>query len=313
MCIFSQPVRNVWGTLIFARHSGQGTQYLAYQMQYKSDVSNAMILPVPVALPAREDSVKFISLEEYEFFFEYLNSAFPNMGDQSKSAGNARGPDALAVEEVGDFVASFVPTLSDFPRLDPQFVIPKETWDQIPGYKDYGFVVFQLKPGISDPHPMAFEFETRETERLYFPTVHIHDGEVHAMEQFDHRLFMQHAGLDSVVGEYEDYNILDGNTGFVRSKEVAAKSCDLDLSQGMIAGDLLIHKVSLVGTLPNKDQRYTVSGDPLVVDRAAAALAKQLVMKKAWSWVAAGVTLSVLGFSWLVSRRNRLQKTEQKS
>lgn len=311
MCIFSQAIRHVWDTLIFARHSGKGTQFLAYQMQYKSDVPNAMILPIPVALPAREDSVKFINLEEYRNFFDDLDSAFPYIGDRPKSAMyNPASGRPLELQEVGDFVASFVPTLKDFSRLDPQFVIPKETWDQIPGYKDYGFVVFQLNRKIYDPHPMAFEFETRETEKLYFPTVHIHDGEVHAKEKFDHRLFMQHAGLDSIAGEYRNHDILDENTGFVRSYDVATKRCNLELSQGMIAGDLLIHKVSLVGNLPNKDQLYTVSGDPLVVDRAAA---KQLVIKKAWSWGFAGVALSMLGLSWLIARRNRLKKTEQKS
>jgi len=48
MCIFSQPVVSVNNTQIFARLSGKGTQFLAYEMNYESRDPNAMILPVPV-------------------------------------------------------------------------------------------------------------------------------------------------------------------------------------------------------------------------------------------------------------------------
>src|SRR5690606_16069404 len=109
----------------------------------------------------------------------------------------------LAVHEVGDFVASFVPTLADFRRLDPQFVIPQESWDKIPEYSDYGFAVFQLKSLVGNPHPMAFEFTTRWPDRIFFPTVHIHDGEVHDREEFDHTLYLQHPEFDRVVGTYQ--------------------------------------------------------------------------------------------------------------
>ena len=52
MCCFSQPVEAVFDTQIFARLTGRGSQYLAYQMNYKSDSENAMILPIPVRQPA---------------------------------------------------------------------------------------------------------------------------------------------------------------------------------------------------------------------------------------------------------------------
>ncbi len=47
-----------------------------------------------------------------------------------KSVATSLG--ALSVQQVGDYIASFVPTMADFSRLDPQFLIPKETWDKIP-------------------------------------------------------------------------------------------------------------------------------------------------------------------------------------
>ena len=173
---------------------------LVYQMTYESEQENAMILPVPISLPAREDSVKFINLEQYEKFFHSIERSFPwrtkfSLGCGSKAV-TASAKDALKVVEVGSYVASFVPKLGDFDRLDKRFTLPQKVWDQLPQYQDYGFAVFQLKEGSRQPHPMAFEFETRDETELFFPTVHVHDGEVHEKEHFQHWLYMQHAGLD---------------------------------------------------------------------------------------------------------------------
>ena len=62
---------------------------------------------------------------------------------------------------------------------------------------------------------MAFEFETRLKNEIFFPTVHIHDGEVHKREHFDHTLYLQNAEFDNVVGKYKNHNVNDKQTGFV--------------------------------------------------------------------------------------------------
>src|SRR5207248_7445223 len=95
----------------------------------------------------------------------------------------------LNVVDVGSFEASFVPTIPDFERLDERFRLPTGTWDQLPQYKQYGFTVFKLKPGAKVIHPMAFEFPRAAPARLFFPTVHIHDGKVHDTATFDHALY----------------------------------------------------------------------------------------------------------------------------
>ena len=79
-----------------------------------------------------------------------------------------------------------MPTVKDFARLDERFKLPPSTWDDLPGYKDYGFAVFKLKKGEQKVHPMAFEFPRGDTRKLFFPTVHIHDGKVHQTAGFDH-------------------------------------------------------------------------------------------------------------------------------
>jgi hypothetical protein len=41
---------------------------------------------------------------------------------------------------------------------------------------------------------MGIEFTTRHPNAVYFPTVHIHDGQVHPTEHFDHSLYLQGTG-----------------------------------------------------------------------------------------------------------------------
>ncbi len=223
MCCFAREVQDVSDTQIFARMSEAGKQFLVYRMRYQSKTLNAMILPLPVALPSSEDHVRFIALDKYEHFFDDLNRGFPyppppkSVAPPAPSRAADEAP-TLKVEEVGEYVASFVPTLNDFGRLDPQFVIPKETWKKLPEYDDYGFAVFQLKSLSGRPHPMAFEFQTRWADQVFFPTVHIHDGEVHETEHFDHTLYLQNAAWDSVVRPFANPEYRDPTTGFVRSK-----------------------------------------------------------------------------------------------
>ncbi|MBS2014307.1 MAG: hypothetical protein JST00_15580 [Deltaproteobacteria bacterium] len=259
MCCFSAKTE-VHGTTIFARMVKPGTQLLAYQMKYTAATPTAMILPVPVALPAREDAVRFKSLKEYPTFFGDLEKGFPAPAPRlrgMKSAPEAQASTAaaapLAVHDVGDFVASFVPSIADFSRVDPRFAIKKDVWDKIPAYKDYGFAVFQLKELEGSPHPIAFELDTRLDGTIFFPTVHIHDGSVHEKDDFDHALYLQAPVADRHAGSYEGPDAVDAATGFVRSKGPAKEFADAARSQGMLDPDLLVHKITMRGSLPNRD------------------------------------------------------------
>lgn len=303
MCCFAQDVLNVTDTKIFARLTSPGYQVLAYEMTYESTEPNAMILPLPTDTSAGDKAVRFVSLEDFDYFFDQLNRGFPraprlSIGcSESKTVTKSRAG-TIEVHEVGDYVASFVPSLADFDRLDPRFVIPAETWNLIPQYKDYGFAVFQLKQLAGKPHPMAMEFASRWKDRVFFPTVHIHDGEVHAVEAFDHMLYMQHAQFDSVVGGYVDSDIPDPATEFVRSKEVAGGFADVSKSSGLIAGDLLVHRKEMRGLLANQDQILTIAGDPLV---------PRFNMNQ-YKWLAPW-GIAAAACAWFLARRGRLKKS----
>jgi hypothetical protein len=186
-------VESVLNTRIFARSSKDGKQYVVYTMSYKADQELAMVLPLPVAQGAGENAVRFIDLRRYPTFFDHLNRGFPAkraLGKNGKSFGGLGGT-GLAVVEVGDYEASYVPTAQDFARLDERFRLPDGVWAKLPSYLDFGFAVFKLKRGTKKVHPMAFEFPRREARRLFFPTLHIHDGQVHPEADFDHVLYCQ--------------------------------------------------------------------------------------------------------------------------
>ncbi len=193
MCIFSEPVKLVNNTKIFARRGESNSQFLAYAMDYEAQTDLAMILPLPTPVRSPEDSIRFIDLSLCPKFFEKLQSCFPTLNEWVASLrfqSRSLAPQTLKIHEVGSFVASFLPTISDFERLDPQFRLDKTIWHSLPIYADYGFAVFKLKAGTKTIHPIAFEFPTRD-QSLFLPTVHVHNGTVPTYARFDHSFYIQ--------------------------------------------------------------------------------------------------------------------------
>jgi hypothetical protein len=304
MCCFSTKTE-VFRTSIFARITRPGEQLLVYQMRYAASAPTAMILPLPVALPAREGSVRWKSLKDRPAFFDDLAAGFPepqHFGFPTKSDVEVAAP--LAVHEVGDFVASFVPTVADFDRVDPRFAIRKDVWGQIPGYHDHGFAVFQLKELTGTPHPIAFEFETRLRDQAFFPTVHIHDGTVHAQDVFDHVLYLQEARFDARVGSYDGPEHADPSTGFVRSKEKAASFAAA--AGDVLDGGLLLHRTTLIGMHSNID---TLIG---LAPRAATMGCGRCAVETNGAETSArlgAAPAALAGLAWLIRRRDRLRRS----
>jgi hypothetical protein len=244
MCCFSRPVERVANTNIFARSSKEGRQFLVYSMTLSAKEDLAMILPIPVPKESKDDAVHFINLEKYSEFFHDLKKGFPPPPSRAKSEnsfGRAAGA-KLPVVEVGSFEASFVPSVKDFDRLDERFRLPTEVWDKLPLYKDYGFAVFKLKKGAKTIHPMAFEFPRAKPERLFFPTVHIHDGKVHETATFDHLLFCQRSETET-----------DPILNWAESTQPARFFMKLDKSEGLLDPDAHCYMRGIRGRQKNED------------------------------------------------------------
>jgi hypothetical protein len=246
MCCFSRPVVSVSSTNIFARPGEKGRQFLVYSMSIDAKTDLAMILPLPVRLPAGETDVEFIDLKGYPDFFPYLDSGFahPSSFGCSSSAGArmAHSAPALAVVTVGDFEASFVPSVKDFSRLDERFRLDDEVWKKLPGYQNYGFAVFKLKPGAMTIHPMAFSFPRRDPKTVFFPTVHIHDGKVHEQAEFDHSIYCQPCPEEHLsIHEWEESYTHPG------------RFMQVDKTKGIILPDQHCYKRGMHGLLSNRD------------------------------------------------------------
>lgn len=247
MCCFSRPVESVSGTQIFARHSRANLQFLVYQMNFKAAEDLSMILPIPVPKQTSEKAVRFISLEEYPNFFDDMQSGFPRSVPRASvgAAGGAFGGATLSkldVVKVGSFEASFVPTIGDFSRLDERFRLPNGTWEKLPQYASFGFAVFKLKKGDHRTHPMAFEFPRSNARRLFFPTVHIHDGLVHDKADFDHALYAQ----------FEPPHAF-GVAGWTESVRPAGMFLNADKCQGLINTSSHAFKRIIKGNWKNED------------------------------------------------------------
>jgi hypothetical protein len=300
MCILTaeeEAQKQRWLTInrtnIFARHSKPGHQMLAYSLAISTDTETAMILPLPVVPGSGDDALKFIDLSGYPDFFDDLASAcdlkfnFLNeyLGDDEFSDCFS----ALPVHDVGDYEASYVPSMADFNRLDSRFRLSDDVWKKMPDYSNYGFAIFQLKISLSktenNVHPMAFEFPTREPEKIFFPTVHVHDGDYHDQAEFLHALYCQ---LDDACLEFifrrdqltlstkEPSNIkdwfdqlkfmtgkpleyfLDSNLSsyenwYFSSQDKARNLMKIDKCQNLIDPGKKIHGMTLLGEYKNMD------------------------------------------------------------
>lgn len=192
-----EPRVHVSKTNIFARMIAPGVQGLAYGMNLKTTREIAMVLPLPVVPGSGENAVTFVDLHEHSTMFDDLAALFYVLPPLARKGGLSRSfspAPKLVVHKVGSFIASYVPTRADFVRLDERFRLPEVLFDAVPAYADHGFAVFQLEPGNVTVHPMAMTFPTREPQRLFFPTVHVHDGTFHATAKFDHALYYQREG-----------------------------------------------------------------------------------------------------------------------
>lgn len=251
MCIIvgSSGAIGVQQTQIFARRVAE-RQLLVYQMRLRTRSASAMILPLPIVPGASERAVVFRDLSAVPDLFAGLARGF----GVTISPETARG---LDVHTVGSFEASFAPTRADLDRLDPRFRLPADVWHELPAYDDWGFVVFQFRPGAQDVHPMAFEFASRFPDWLYFPTVHVHDGRMHATARFDHVLYFQGlsraAYRDIVFGDdlrvtphflYKGENSGESGGRFVSAAAVRS---------GVVDEGAPVLRLLLTGRLPNED------------------------------------------------------------
>ena len=278
MCIFSGHVEDVNSTNIFARVSGN-VEYLAYSMNVAAEMDVAMILPIPAVLPDKtnlinnigssgytlsKDGIIFLDLSDYPELFKDLESPFQVTTREFDNLSFSASKGVLAVEQVGDYICTFVPTNNDWDRIDPQFKLSNDTWAKLNYQENYSFVVVQLniiekfpkmnvlgksnrvKPSARVEkkkfHPIAFIFETQFPNWIYFPTTHVHDGQVHDREEFNHNFYFQSLEIKK-----------PHEAGFEKSGSTAGAFVNIAKAKGLVEPNQLILKSTMNGTFPNLD------------------------------------------------------------
>lgn len=252
MCLFTRPVFRVANTQILSCDFHDGRQWTTYSTQVAAPEELAMVLPLPVA--ANTLDIELVDLSTLPNFFHHLKRLFPAQYPPSRQhdrGGTITAHSApIKVHDVGDFDASFVPTPSDFERLDSRFVIPASLWHVQPKYSDYGFAVFKLKgfsAGGREPrafHPMSFVFPRKNPRRIFFPTLHLHDGELHDRADFDHDLYTQ-----------VERNAI---RGWERSEAPVQDSALPDEIGSKLLGNRYVFRRRMVGSFPNADVEIAV-------------------------------------------------------
>jgi hypothetical protein len=258
----AKPLR-VLGTRIYARLEGE-RQFLVYSMTLTARGEVAMILPLPVVAESGDHALSFVNLEGYPELFDDMAELFlPPPVMAMPKGGFARAQSAarpkLVVHSVGAFEASYVPSPSDFDRLDERFRMPGDVWNKIPVYANYGFAVFRLKPAKNQRvHPMAFQFRTRDATRLFFPTLHVHDGRVHDTAKFSHELYFQ--GAERAADQSHD----------ARSWGPMRATVKVDRSPELFDADGHVRVRRLDGKLKNEDTWIELDEAPARIETEAA-------------------------------------------
>lgn len=250
MCIMSQHVEDISNTSIFVSDLGRGVHCTVYEMKVDTRVPVAMILPVPILQGQGEDALKFVNLQGYPDFFKDMEKLYPvpkTLGVVGV-AGGFRSRNPLKAHDVGDFIASYAPNRASMLRLDAQFRLAHNIWNSLPDYSNFGFAVFQIKPGQESKkiHPMAYTYPAENPEELFFPTVHVHDGSnVEAQSSFDHKLYTQASPNFQFVHSTP--------ASWEASKPYPESVVDMEKAQGLLRPAAQVIRRKIYGTYPNAD------------------------------------------------------------
>jgi hypothetical protein len=177
MCIFIGPVQEVRKTRILVAPIGATRQLIVYENSVKSNGTNAMILPVPSG-----ERIDFIDLSAYPGdVWSDCESYFPrsDFPIQAMAFGGSFGgvsKETLAVQRVGGYTCSVVPSVDEFVRLSAgHFVVPPNISDIL--RTNYGtgfnFIVCVFDNAVAG-HPLAYTSARLPGGFSFIPTRHAH-------------------------------------------------------------------------------------------------------------------------------------------
>jgi hypothetical protein len=190
MCIILSTVDKVANTKIYVSPDKENKRQLTvYSNEVATKEENAMILPVP-----NPETIELLDLSNYPKFFEDCEACFtrvPTLSLRSFQPMNAYAS-LLPVFQVGSYLASIVPSLYDFSRVNRDVFDYGDDLIRVleKNYKEgFGFILCVLKKGSHTYHPFAYTHDIQTPNRLFIPTRHYHPGESNSTADWDHIIY----------------------------------------------------------------------------------------------------------------------------
>lgn len=161
-----------------------------------------MILPYKTS-PSNPHCV-LIDMSTYKDLFDDLDAQFPVARSLSFRDGMVSSNNSLAVQNIGSYKASIVPTLGDFFRLDfSTFPVSPNVYDFLTkNYPyQYGFIVCRLVD-TQKYHPFGY-ISPLINQSMFIPTKHYHTHSNGTMTaDWDHSIYIVNGTLPNKSGRY---------------------------------------------------------------------------------------------------------------
>ncbi|MCC6750577.1 MAG: hypothetical protein IT371_23145 [Deltaproteobacteria bacterium] len=261
MPCFTRPVAAVGQTQLYARAADDGGQLLAISATVAAREDLALLVPLPTPAGTAADAVRFLDLQSYPTFFDELGLGFTAL----PRAASAAPPRALRgtprAHAIAPLELSVAPDLASLARLDARFAPSPRLLARLAEYADFAFAVLRLtswggllahfrRPQARLVLPVALHFPRRWSDRLYFPTLAVHDGDDASEPELDHLCYCQ-----------PDERTEPHLARWERSAHAASSFVDPGRAQGLVDGRAPCHRLTLRGPRGNQD---LVVGPPLL-------------------------------------------------
>jgi hypothetical protein len=221
-------------------------QFLVYSMNYRVGEDLAMVLPLPVPVGSKEDAVQFIDLHGYGEFFADLQSGFPVAASDKRRPLSRSMPSHCRQRRSRWFrsAASKRRLCRRSKTLRASmlgFACRTGFGTSCPPTKSRGLRCSSCARMPARCIRWRLRFLAPIASKLFFPTVHIHDGKVHDTAHFDHSLYCQ---VGSQYGK---------TTGWEETPQLASAFVKVAATKGIVDGSAHCYRKTILGNQKNQD------------------------------------------------------------
>lgn len=254
MCLFYHsrlvyPPPDLALTTIFARPGVPARQWLAYSVRTHLFDRVNLVIPLPTPPGTVAGDLRLFSLHDFPEFFEQLDRSFPRKPPELVQTRGVPIPaerqSATSVHALGEYSAMVASTLDDLTSVDETIRPPAEMLRSLRGYRDFAFVVLNLRPRRrriihapeelgkpEDHHAILIDFPTRHRGEIFIPMLSAPNGSIATEADYDHKLYCQTTGnrrpragwemsshpVGSLVDKNRDFGAVDASRSVFRKR-----------------------------------------------------------------------------------------------